>query len=325
MSRFLPCAVLLLLAGTALAQNTAKKPPTKKPPPVQAQVAPDDMVIVITGACQTPPGEFAVRDCVRGVTRQEFEDLVAAVDPNSTPQSRQKLAEALGQIIILADEARKRGLPRDPQVHELIRLEQMRLLANLLLSRTMKQDAAISDTDVETFYQEHLRDYKQAEFLKIDIPTKDPTGEPPEQDKAFAETIRSRCSAGEDPGKLEAEADQRSGHEVTAPADLKDRRPATFPADEQGLFDLKPGECSPAFAEGHAFVVYKAVAISTIPLAEARAQIVSALQAARVKSELETLKQQHAISLNGKYFGTEPAAASNEGKAPEAPSNPPPK
>ena len=154
------------------------------------------MVIVITGACQTPPGEFAVRDCVRGVTRQEFEDLVAAVDPNSTAQSREKLAEALGQIIILSNEARKRGLPRDPQIHQLMRLEQMRLLANLLISRSMKKDAAsVPDTDVEAFYQQHIRDYQTAEMLKIVIPATS-AGEPSPDDKAFAESIRARCAAG---------------------------------------------------------------------------------------------------------------------------------
>lgn len=324
MSRFLHCAVLLLFAGTALAQHTAKKPSVNKPAP--AQVAPDDMVIVITGACQTTPGEFAVRDCVRGVTRQEFEELVAALDPNSTQQSREKLAEALGQIIILSNEARKRGLPRDPQIHQMLRLEQMRLLANLLVSRTMKNDAAtLSDTEIDAFYQEHIRDYQTSELLKIAIPSKVATGDPSDEDKAFAEALRTRCTAGEDPIKLQAEADQRAGQNVTPAVDLKNQRRSMFPAAQQSLLDLKQGECSPVIGEGRALTLYKVVTASTIPLSEARASIVSSLEAVKVKSELDALKQEHAISLNGKYFQAAPAKPSADAKPADTPSGSPPK
>ena len=323
LSRFLHCVVLLLLAGTALAQHTAKKP-APKPTPTD-QIAPDDMVIVITGACQTPPGEFAVRDCVRGVTRQEFEDLVAAVDPNSTAQSREKLAEALGQIIILSNEARKRGLTRDPQIHQLMRLEQMRLLANLLISRSMKKDAAsVPDTDVEAFYQQHIRDYQTAEMLKIVIPATS-AGEPSPDDKAFAESIRARCAAGDDPTKLQAEADQRSGEDVAAPVELKEQRPAGFPEEQRALFDLKQGECSRVMADAKALAVYRMVRISSVPMAEARTAIVNSLEAERMKSQMDALKKEHAISLNGKYFRTAPPQSAPAGKPEDPPSNADPK
>lgn len=324
--RFVHCGLLLLLfAGSVFAQPPAKKQAPKKPVPAQAPVALDDMVIVITGACQTPPGEFAVRDCVRGVTRQEFEDLVASVDPNGTPESHKKLAEALGRIIILSNEAKKRGLPKDPQIRQLLRLEQMQLLANLLISRSMKQETVnLPEDEIETFYREHIGDYQSDELEKIEIPAKNVPGASPDEEKAFAETIRSRCAAGEDVAKLQSEADQRVARTASAPLDLKDQRRSMFPPEAQPLFDLKAGQCSQVVQEQKRFVVYKIIATTTIPLAEVRGAIVSTLQSAHVKSELDALKDQHAISLNGKYFGPASPTPASETK-PAAPSSQSPK
>jgi hypothetical protein len=305
--RFAALAALLLVAANLMAQQPKKKP-DPKPQPAQSQVAPDDFVILITGACQTPPGEFAVRDCIRGVTREEFEALLAATNPKPTPKTRQKLAATLGQIIILSNEAKKRGLPKDPEIKQIMRVEQMQLLANLLVQREMKSEASkVTDTDLESFYNAHVEEFRTVDLVRIQVPSKAIIGGPSEDDKAFAETIRARCAVGEDPNKLQAEAMHRTGQAVIPAADLKDQRRSMLPADQQSIVNLKPGECSPVIADRDGLAIYKVVAARIPPMPEVRSAVAEAIEAERMRTQLETLKKQNAISLNGRYFEATPS------------------
>ncbi len=314
MPRFLHCTVLLLLAGSVLAQSSPGKK-AAKPGVAQDAVNPDDMVIVVRGACQTPPGEFAVRDCIRGVTREEFEALVAATNPNATPEYRRKLAENLGRVIILSNEAKKRGLPKDPKVRELLRMVQLQELAGLLLSQSASDNTTyVPDTEVEEFYRSHLGDYQSAELVRLTIPRKNPADSSAE-DATYAEAIRSRCAAGEDPAKLQGEAAQRVNRSVTSPEDLKNQRPAQYPDAQKKVSQLKPGECVLFESDKSDFLIYKMVAMTQTPINEVRGSIVKAMESARMKNELDSLMQQNVITLNGKYFPAAPTTT----PAPSAP------
>lgn len=300
---FLRCAALLLLAGTLLGQGkTEKKPAEKKPQAASEQIAPDDMVIVIAGACQTPPGEFAVRDCIRGVTREEFEALVAATNPKATPELRERLAESLGRLIILSNEAKKRGLLKNPEVRELLRLEQMQELAALLLRYSIKNEASqISEGEVEEYYRDHIREYESADLWHVSLPRKN-TVQASEEDQSYAESLRARCGAGEDLAKLEAEADERAGQKVTAPVHLKDQKRITLSTSEQAMFDMRPGACA-VFPAGNAeFHLYRLVAITTPTVKDLREAIVTAIETEKQKEQLDALRKTNVITLNSKYF-----------------------
>jgi hypothetical protein len=303
LARLLHCAVLLTLATALFGQATPPKgDANKKPAKPQEQVAPDDMVILISGACQTAPLEFAVRDCVRGVTRQEFEDMLQVAAPNATPQVKQQLADRLARIIILSNEAKKLEVPKDPAVKQYLRFVNMEVLANLLLSKTMKEQAAkqVSDVGVVSYYQEHKAEFDSAEFLRVAVPSK--TGETADMRKQFAETLRSRCAAGEDPNKLQAEADQRAEQKETPAADLKEQRASAYPEAQRTIFALKQGDCAVVAPDENQVFVYKMVAMSTAPLEQVRQSIVAALESEYIKNQLETLKNQNAVSFNDKYF-----------------------
>lgn len=289
---FLRLAVLLLVTGSLFAQGAAKK--KAEPPP---EVAPDDMVIVIPGECQTEPMEFAVRDCIRGLTRQEFEAIVAATNPSSTPEYRRQLAERLARIIILSNEARKRGLPKDPEVHELLRMVQAQELANALLHRIEIDAGNISDADITAYYQAHLHDYELAEFIRTTVPRKQTA-----DDQQYAEGLRSRCAAGEDPAKLAADAAERAGAKASAPEDLKDQRSGQYPATQRSIFDLKAGECGLIAANEGEFHIYKMVAARTAELSEVRDAVVRAIQNGKMKAELNEITGQHEVNFNDKYF-----------------------
>ena len=315
MARFLHLAVVLLIAGTLCAQSkSAKDADKKKPATAEPQVAPDDMVIIVTGACQTPPLEFAVRGCVRGVTRQEFEELLQISVPNATPEVKQQLADRLGKIIILSNEAKKRELPKDPAVEQYLKFVDMQVLANMLLSKTLKDEAAkqVTDEAVQAYYEAHRAEYETADLVRLTIPKKpDETADALTQ---YAETLRSRCAAGEDAAKLQAEANERVGQPAAAPIELKGQRQASLPPNQRSVFLLKQGECSVVSPDENQRILYKLVARTTAPLEQVRPAIVGAIESEYIKSELEKLTKQNVVSLNNKYFSAEPAKAATQPK-----------
>lgn len=234
---------------------------------------------------------------------------MAATNPNANAADREKLAANIGRLIILSNEARKRGLPKDPKVHELLRMLQIQELANLLLAQSETQAAAgVTDAEVESFYQEHQADYQSAELIRLTIPRKDPDTSAPE-DSAYAESIRTRCSAGEAPEKLEAESFARVGREAKPPEELKNQKSAQFNESGKVIFAMKPGECALLADVSTEFHLYKMVSTTTAPLAEVRSAIVQKLKSVRVKKDLDELAKQHAVRLNSKYFSTPTPAA----------------
>lgn len=315
MARFLQVAVLLLFAGMLLAQaKPTKGSDQKNPATTQAQVSPDDMVILINGACRTPPLEFAVRGCIRGVTRQEFEELIQVSDPNATPEVKQQLADRLGKIIVLSNEAKKRDLVKDPAVQQYLKFVDMQVLANLLLSKTLKEEATKQATDeaVQAYYEAHVPDFGTADLVRIAIQKK--TDETTDALAQYADALRSRCASGEDMAKLQAEANQRAGQPAAAPVELKGQREQALPANQRSVFLLKQGECSVVSPGDSQRMIYKLVARTTIPLERVRPAVVAAIESEYIKSELEKLTKDNIVSLNNKYFNTAPAKPANPSK-----------
>ena len=304
MPRFRYCAALLLTAASLLAQD-------KKP--AQEQVAPDDFVVLISGACRTKPEEFAVRDCIRGVTREEFEHVLSIAAPDATPQIKQKLAESLGEIIILSNEAKKRELAKDPAVQQELRFTQLQTLATILVSQSLKKDAQnIPDAEIQQYYEDHHAEFQTAEFLRVLIP-KSPTESDDDQAK-FAESLRARCASGEDPANLQADADQHVNRSPIKLQDLKNQRRNMFEQAAQTIFQLSPGECSAVIPDKPEMAIYKMVASATAPLVEVRPSIVKVLENQRLNEALQKIKSQNVISLNGKYFDTDEKPAETPAK-----------
>jgi hypothetical protein len=249
------------------------------------------------------------------VTRQEFEQMLSVAAPGATPQVKKQLADRLAQIIMLSNEAKKLELPKDPAVKEYLRFIDMEVLANLLLSKTLKEQAAkqVTDAAVTEYYQAHHAEFEAAEFSRITVPQA--TGAAPDTTAQFAETLRSRCAAGEDVNKLQAEADQHAGQTAVPAEDLKNQRAAAYPEAQRNLFSLKTGECVVVSPDQTQTFVYKMVAVTPTPLEQVRKQIVAALESEYIKNQLEQLRQHNVVSFNNKYF---PAADGAPQSAPAA-------
>jgi peptidyl-prolyl cis-trans isomerase C len=104
------------------------------------------------------------------ITVGEFEDLLNEAPPQireayADPARRREYLEQIVATHLLADEARRRGLDRDPQVSQSIRqILRQRVEQTVILEAITPE--SVTDEEVRQWYQSHLTDYQQPEYRR---------------------------------------------------------------------------------------------------------------------------------------------------------------
>src|SRR3954462_3480838 len=154
----------LLLASMAFAQNAPSKPAASTKPsgaPAQKAPMPDDdddegqaaksgaaaaaavpadaPVITIKGVCSDKSSDAA--NCQTVMTRAQFEKLADAIQPNMPPQVKRQLANAYPRLLVMAQEAEKRGLDKQPRFEETLKFARLQILSQEL-NRSLQAQAA---------------------------------------------------------------------------------------------------------------------------------------------------------------------------------------
>ncbi len=107
------------------------------------------------------------------ITVGELEDLLNDAPPPIRqtyldPARRREYLDNLVMTFLLADEARRRGLDRDPQISQTVRrilgqrVEQVAILDAIT-------PATVTDDEVRTWYEAHLADYQQPEYRRTTV------------------------------------------------------------------------------------------------------------------------------------------------------------
>lgn len=303
--------------GAGLQPDTVPAP-AKAP----AQLPPSAPVILIKGSCPAAPAAAQTSGCKAQVTRGEFERLVKALNPEMAPALRQNFAENYGKLLVIANEARKRGIQNSAEIQVLFEFARLQVLAQELGKRIQKQASNIHPAEIESYYREHQQDFDSATAQRIIIPRPTASAEKPvdeEAEKQFAAKIRERWAAGEDPAKLQAEAYARSANKVQPPSvDLVIRRRGSAQA-ELPVFDLEPGEISQPILNQSAFFIYKLVKKETAPLQQVQDEIKRTLSGQRLQQEMDKITKSGEASLNQIYFGNLAAASPAGGASAPSP------
>lgn len=149
-------ALLLTLTSSAGAQP--------QPPPQAADAS------TLSPAEQARRAQVLAHTGDARITVGEFEDMLneAPAPIRQTyldPARRREVLENYLQTMLLADEARRRGLDRDPDVAGSIR----RILGQRLEQTAILEaitPATVTDAEVTAWYQSHREDYQQPEFRR---------------------------------------------------------------------------------------------------------------------------------------------------------------
>lgn len=342
--------VCLLLASVAFAQANAQPevtPPTGSTvqelptPGPETQVAPDSAVITIKGVCEKAGGANSPADCNTIVTREQFEKIVAAVQPNMAKQMQKRMATQLVQFLILAAKAHEMGLDHGPEYDEQMHLARMELLARLAGQQIQKDSGKVSDADLDSYYKEHSGEFKTISYDKIYVPRqkmgetagangpdaqkKHETSE--NEMKQEADKLRARAAAGEDFVKLQQEAYDFSGMKLVASASnthVEKVAKAHMLGNDASIFDLKDGEISQVIDDPQGFMIYKVDGSEDQPLADVREEVTHNVQTEKLKAASESIQKQMSqdTTYNDAYFAV-PAPPSLRKPGEEAPPSSP--
>jgi hypothetical protein len=337
-----------MLAITAVSQTT-KPTPTLKPRPSESNelipgsnVAPDAPVITIQGLCERPPNSNATPvDCSTVITRADFEKLVNAVQPNMSPASRKPFATRYVTILLLAEKAHEMGLDKTPEFDEQMYIARLQLLARQAGEKMQRDAANVPDSQISDYYQQHATDYKTISFERIFVPKQkqvDAAGKPNElhpakandtseaEMKDEADKLRARAAAGEDPTKLQQEANDFSGNKTKVTnVKVENMRKTSIPPTDAAIFDLKAGEVSQVFSDPTGYRIYKVTEVKELPLASVHDEIARAAQGQNIKSSFDSLENSAKTTFDNTYFATPaPPSLRNPGETPAAQGKTPP-
>ena len=319
----------LLLASTAFAQAAPPAPsaasgvkteqaapaaPDKAPEP---KVGPNDTVLTVKGACADASKQGD--DCRTMVSKEQFEKLADALQPNMSPAIRRQLANAYSRMLVMSVAAEKRGLDKTPKFDEMLRFARMQILSQELNRALQEESGKISDSDLETYYNKNTSTYEEAAFVRIFVPANKQIANPKpnmkdqeieaqqkagqEAMKKVAAGLRTRAANWEDPDKLQKEAFVAAGMKGTPPNTKMEKvRRTTLPPAHAAVFDLKPDEVSELISDPSGHYIYKLLSKQTLPLDSVKQELRNTLSAQRYKDSMQNFQAGNA-ELNDAYFG----------------------
>jgi len=310
-------------AAAPSGQSAAPVPPMAPPPeqakpaaPAASNVPMDEAVITLKGACQTKPGGTPPEGCISSLTREQFEKLTNALQPPEKgpvpPEVRRRFATQYAKLLTFADAARELGLENDPRVQQIFAFARTQILAESLNQHYTEEFSHPTDQQIQEYYNQNVKKYMEVTLQRIIIPMAQAgadkmTKPSDDEQKAYAEKIKQRWVAGEDPTKLEKEAMEHNGV-TTSPPDINvgARRPGSLPEAHEVVFEMKGGEITNVFSDPAAFYIYKVVTIRQLPLADVKTQISQTLSRQMFNEKIQAVQSAVTAVLNDAYFGPEP-------------------
>jgi len=233
------------------------------------KVRPDEAVITIKGYCQaTVIGTTDKAKCQTVVTRSEFEELTETVKADSDA-AKSRTAAFYAKFALLAQEAQRQGLDKDPGVQRKLEIARLQTLGQVKIQDLQAKSMKYTPQELEKFFHDNPALFEQASLQRVFIPAtkfidasqapqRPVLGSEPEM-KLVAEAIYTRAKAGADFAALQKEALETSNlkddNVVVDQGKLARRQ---LRQAHQVVFDLKQGEVSSLFEEkGEGYYVYK--------------------------------------------------------------------
>jgi peptidyl-prolyl cis-trans isomerase C len=313
------------LAAAALAQQTsAPATPAAPPQPVLAPVtAPDktnitpDTVVLTIGA--------------ETLTRAQFETLLAALSANGRPAKteaqKRQVAEQYAELEVMVQEARRRKLDEDPEVKQMMSIQNDSVLANSLAKR-ISEDTHFTELDLRAYYDAHKGDFEEAKgshilirFKGSAVPLKANEKDLTQEEAlAKAEELRKQILAGADFATLAKTNSDDTGSAVKG-GDLGSfRKGQMVPAFDQAAFAVPVGQVSEPVKTQFGYHLIKITERTSKTFEDARPQIEKELKPQMTRDAVAQIKAHTAVTLNDDYFGGAPTSGPQNLPTPAAPS-----
>lgn len=278
-------------------------------PDTSASVA-DDQPVITMGSDKITAKQF--REFVSGLPEQY---RAAAQGP-----AKRQIAEQMAQVHMMAAEARRRGLDKDPAVSSQIQFSNDNLLAGALYKQ-MQADLKVDDAALRGEYDKHKNEFEEVQARHILIRFKgSPVGlregqkELTEEEAlAKAQAVRKRIVGGEDFAKVAKEESDDAGS-GSAGGDLGSFKKGQMVGEfENAAFSLPVGEVSQPIKTQFGYHIIQVRKHDTKTFEDVKADLEKNYRPQAAREAADALKK--GAQYNDAFFGPAPAPA------PAAPAN----
>jgi hypothetical protein len=240
--------------------------------------------------------------CAKMVSKQEFEALVRAIDPNMSTDARQSLAAEYSRLLIMAAEARRRGLDQQPELQTLLEFSELQLLGARLVREINASAPHISPEDIENYFRDHRRDYQQVTLSRIFVPVH-PNGQNQHESRAAAraEQARTRAIRGENFTALQSEIKDASSTTGLGPMPCR-----SLPETHRAVCDLRPSEISTILVDKSGYSIYRLESKRLRDVEDVRDEIRATLERQHIQEQIQKFRTPASLELNEAYFGKLP-------------------
>jgi parvulin-like peptidyl-prolyl isomerase len=259
------------------------------------------------------------------MTRAQFERLIAALPANvrgqaSTPEGKRQLADRLAEMKVLAQEARRQGLPAQPEFAAQLKLQEENLLASAYYQQLV-QKATPSEAELKTAYEAHKSEFEQAKarhilvrFQGSRVPLRKDQKELTEAEAlAKAQALRARILKGEDFAAV-AKTDSDDTGSGASGGDLGElTHGRTIPEFEQAVFSLPLNQVSEPLKTQFGYHLIQVQERGTIPFDKVKADLEKEKASDSAAEQVKALHDKAKIVLSESYFGSPAPAAGTPG------------
>jgi len=299
------CIPLSIVASTAFAQQQLPAPTPRPAPSLAAPAAPvaPDAVVLTIGA--------------EKYTRAQFEELLAALADNGRPvpnaAAKRQVAQQFGQLMALAQEARKRKLDQTPAAKQMEAIQVDSVLANAL-QRQVSDEVKPDDAAMQAYYDAHKSQYEQVKASHIRIRYKDSQVpvRPNEKDLteeealAKAQDVEKQLAGGGDFAAIAKANSDDTGTATNGGALPPFTRGQMVPEFEQAVFSQQVGKISDPVKTKYGYHIIKVEERTSKTFEEAKPEIEKQLKPQLLREAMDRIEKQVPVTLDDNYFG--PAA-----------------
>ena len=333
--------VVLVCAGAVFAQTPATKPkpaatPAKpaavsaaKPAGTTAKAAPGVVKAAPAKPVAAAPkdGKVVITVGNETVTDKEFEALIDTLPDQLKAQARmgrkKEIAEQVARVKMLAQEARRMGLDKDPQYATRIQFQVENMLAGAVYNE-MQKKATVDDADLKKRYEEAKAGAEEVNARHILIRAKgspSPLGTgkkelTEEEALAKAQDLRKKILAGEDFAEVAKKESDDPGS-ANVGGDLGSfRHGQMVPAFEQTAFSLPAGQVSEPVKTQFGYHLIKVEKHTTKTYEEMKPDLEKSVRPEAAGKAVDALRSKTDVKFDDAYFG--PPASVNPAGAPPA-------
>lgn len=296
----------------------AQTPPP--PAPANATPVPKGMFPVVAGPPKAPapvsPDTVVLTVGETKMTAGQLDAIVETLPEQSRPMyrsgpGRKQLGDNMVKVLVLAEEARKRGIDKTPAYHTQVAFQLNNVLAGLVYA-DMNAHITVDDAMARKYYDDHKTEFEEAHARHILVRMK---GSPvplkagakdltDEEALAKAQDIEKQLQAGGDFKELAIKESDDTGSAANG-GDLPPfHHGQMVPVFEQAAFAMEPGKISAPVKSQFGYHIIKLDSKTLKSFEEVKPEILKKLKPEQVQKAMDDLQKKTTIILDPAYFGT---------------------